>query len=473
MRIVHIASEVVPISKTGGLADVAGALPAAQAALGHEVTVITPAYRLPGAGEPPGTPRGEVRALGRAAGIRELSHEGVLILGLDCPELYARPALYSLPDAEFSDNAVRFAFLARAALEVVGLRGGADIVHAHDWQAALALFYLRHDQGLAGWVGHPRTLLAIHNLAYQGVFPPSQLDLCELPHWAFTPRWLEFFGQVNFLKAGIVAADAITTVSPTYAREILTPDQGWHLEGLLATRVDALHGIINGLDVTVWNPANDPALPRPYDVDSVAAGKLAARVALASELGIGVGGRTLIGMVSRLAGQKGADLIAAAVDDLVADGFDLMVLGSGERRYESALRGAERAHPGRVRIVLRMDEPLAHRVYAASDLFLMPSRYEPCGLGQMIAMRYGALPVARRTGGLVDTVTNADRPDGTGFLFDDLVPYALLGTLSWARTMLADPDRLAALRRNAMTRDFTWAASARRYLEVYSGLLGR
>ena len=473
MRIAHLSSEVAPFSKTGGLADVAGALPPALAALGHDVTVIAPAHRTSLKEQPPGEPHGEVQALGLTATLRVLKQRGVRFVFLDCPALFVRPALYSLPDGDFPDNPVRFAFFARAALEALALLGGADIVNAHDWQAALAPLWLRHESPARAPLAGARTVLTVHNLAYQGVFAPWVLEPCGLPRALFTVEGLEFYGQVSFLKGGLVSADAITTVSPTYAKEILTPEFGCRLEGVLAARRDALVGILNGIDVEEWDPSRDPHSARGYQASDVVAGKRAARESLAQDTAMAPGPRPLLGMVSRLAEQKGADVLAAALDDIVGMGFDLVVLGTGERRYEDAMRAAEAAHPGRVRTFLRFDERLAHRIYAASDYFLMPSRYEPCGLGQMIAMRYGSLPVVNRTGGLADTVTDAGAEGGTGFVLGALTPAELTATLFRARELFRNPSRLAALRRNAMAQDFSWNASAREYLKLYERLLGQ
>ncbi|HUK13863.1 MAG TPA: glycogen synthase GlgA [Thermoanaerobaculaceae bacterium] len=471
LRVAHLASEVVPFSKTGGLADVAGSLPPALAALGHEVTVLVPAHRTSLKDAVPGEARGEVKALGLPATLRVVVQDGVRFVLIDCPVLYVRPALYSLPDGDFPDNAVRFAFFARAALAAVAALGGADVVHAHDWQAALAPLLLRHDPRVREALPAARSVVTVHNLAYQGVFEPWVLEPCGLSRTLFTIDTLEFYGQVNFLKGGLVAADAITTVSPTYAREVLTPEFGCRLDGVLSARREALSGILNGLDVREWDPAHDRHLSRPYGAKDVADGKRAARQALAGEAGFESVQRPLLGMVSRLAEQKGADLLAATVDEVVAMGFDLVVLGTGERRYEDAMRAAELAHPGRVKVFTRFDERLAHRIYAASDLFLMPSRYEPCGLGQMIAMRYGALPVVHRTGGLADTVVDAGEASATGFVFDALTPAAFTEVLTRARRALDEPRTLARLRRTAMARDFSWAASAREYAALYQRLL--
>jgi starch synthase len=472
MRIAHLSSEVVPFSKTGGLADVAGALPVAQAALGHEVTVVVPAHRSSLADAPPGEVHGVVHALGMSAKLNVVAHRGVRVVLLDCPVLFVRPALYSLPDGDFPDNAIRFAFFSRAALAAVAKLGGAAIVHAHDWQAALAPLLLRHVATTRAALPAAKTVLTVHNLAYQGVFPPWALEACELPDTLFGFDGLEFYGRVSFLKGGLVSADAITTVSPTYAREILTPEFGCRLEGVLATRRDALSGILNGLDVEEWDPSRDPHLSRAYDAATVIEGKRAARELLAADSALAPGPRPLVGMVSRLAEQKGADLLVAALDDVIAMGFDIVALGTGERRYEDAMRAAEAAYPGRVKAFVRFDERLAHRIYAASDVFLMPSRYEPCGLGQMIAMRYGALPVVNRTGGLADTVVDERGRGATGFVLPALTPAELTATLARARDVLGNPKRLAALRRSGMTRDFSWTTSARQYLELYQRLIG-
>ncbi|MFH1178041.1 MAG: glycogen synthase GlgA [Acidobacteriota bacterium] len=472
LRVAHLASEVVPFSKTGGLADVVGALPAAQAELGARVTIVAPAHRPQLAEPPAGARSGELTVMGLRATLYRGKHRGCEVVLIDCPPLFARPSPYGLNDGDYPDNPIRFAFFVRAALAALGSSGGTDIVHAHDWQAALAPLLLREDDSLPPEIAAAQSVLTVHNLAYQGLFGPWAMAACELPARLFHPGCLEFYGQVNFLKGGLVAAGAITTVSPTYASEILTPDFGCRLEGVLADRRSSLVGIVNGLDLAAWDPASDRHLPVTYNASSAAAGKAAARKALAAEAALLPGERPLAGMVSRLAEQKGADLLAAAVEEIVAQGFDLVVLGTGDRKYEELLQAAELAHPGRVKLFLRFDEGLAHRIYAGSDLFLMPSRYEPCGLGQMIAMRYGTLPVVHRTGGLADTVTDAASACGTGFVFAELTPAALVAALARARETLRHPRRLAELRRHGMGRDFSWAASAREYLELYDRLVG-
>ncbi len=470
--IVHLASEMVPFSKTGGLADVVGALPVALTRLGHSVTVIVPAHRPSLADDVPGKHLADLDELGIRAHVFATELHGVKVLLLDAPQLFVRPAPYSLPDGDYPDNPIRFAFFVRAALRLLAEWQSIDILHCHDWQAALAPLLLLHPSTAWPYPYRPRTVLTIHNLAYQGVFASWALEAGGLPRELFTVRHLEYYGQVSFLKGGIVAADAVTTVSPTYAREILTPAFGCGLEGVLAERADRLFGILNGLDTDVWNPETDPHLPHPYRLRNVVSGKRAARAALARELGLAPGLRPLAGMVSRLVEQKGVDLLAAAIDDIVTLGFDVVVLGRGSRRWEELLATAEAAHPGRVRVVLGFNDPIAHRIYAASDVFLMPSRFEPCGLGQLIAMRYGALPVAPPTGGLADTVIDAQRPDGYGFVFAPTTSRALLAAMARAKEMLATPDELARLRRNAMRREVSWVVPAQEYTALYQRLLG-
>ncbi len=468
LSIVHVASEMVPFSKTGGLADVVGALPVAQARLGHTVRVVIPYHRVDLDGDLLGTDVGPVEAMGVRARLRHVDHRGVEVVLVDAPALFVRPSPYTLPDGDYPDNAVRFAFLARAALQAAAA-APCDVLHVHDWQAALVPVLLDADIRMRRSLDNPATVITVHNLSYQGAFPAWAMQACALPPWMFSVHHLEFYGRVSFLKGGLVTADAVTTVSPTYAEEILRPEFGVGLEGVLASRRDDLTGIVNGLDVELWDPSTDAYLPAPYDAAGVAAGKASARAVLAAEHGV-ASGRPLLAMVSRLAEQKGIDVVAASIDEIVAAGFDIFVLGSGERRWEELLTGAAEAHPGRVTVRLGFDERLAHLLYAASDAFLMPSRFEPCGLGQLIAMRYGSIPVVRRTGGLADTVRPFDSTSGTGVLFDDAEPRALLDAIHRLRELLSDARRLARTRRNGMTADFSWQASARRYVELYERL---
>jgi len=474
MDIVHVVSEMVPFSKTGGLADVAGALPAAQAALGARVSVITPLYDPARVGAIDHHARPVHLTLnGRAQDAQvAVTHtrEGVTVYHLRAPELYERPGLYAEGGVDYPDNALRFGFLAHAALAIVRAENlKPDVLHAHDWQAGLVPLLVRERLGRLF-----DTVLTIHNLGYQGLFDPSALADADLPPGLFHPEGVEFWGRVSFLKAGLVAADRLTTVSPRYALEITTPEYGHGLDGVLRARQADLVGILNGIDDAVWNPATDPHLPARYDVDDLA-GKKRCREALAAELGFPAPvppGRALLGVVSRFAVQKGFDLLFEALPRLLERDVALVVLGAGEAVYEQGFRDLQAAHPGRVRVRVAVDEGLAHRIEAGSDLFLMPSRYEPCGLNQMYSLRYGTLPVVRETGGLADSVPDADAdPQGLGFSFQPPTADALLGAIDRALAAWADPARLGELRRRGMSRDFSWRAAARKTLDLYTDLL--
>ncbi len=471
MRIAHVTPEAVPVAKTGGLADVAGALPAAQAAAGHEVLVVMPLYR-PGPHAPEGArPEGlTVHAGDFRLEVWRMEVGDVTYLLLDAPRLFARPGLYGTPDGDFPDNPIRFAAFARGAvLAVEQAGGGADVLHCHDWQAALVPQLLGRDPQLGGLgVGTP-TVLTLHNLAYQGSFAPWVLQAADLPGELYTPEGFEFYGKVNYLKGGILAADALTTVSPTYAGEILTPRFGCGLEQVLASRRHRLTGILNGLDTTVWNPATDPHLERTYDAATATEGKAACRSALLRELGLAGDDPPVAGVVSRLVDQKGADLLAAAAEGILGLGFRLVMLGSGEPRHERALAEVAARYPGRMVLRTEFNDPLAHRIYAGADLFLMPSRFEPCGLGQLIALRYGTLPVVNPVGGLADTVRDLDVDPRAGNGFHMAAPTAegLVRAMERALALLRDAAALAAVRRRAMAEDHGWAGPAREYEEVY------
>lgn len=475
MHVAHIASEAVPFAKTGGLGDVVGALPRAQVQRGERVTVVLPAYRpLPGE-EPAGEPTGRTLDVGglRLA-VRRTELDGVRFLLLDAPRLFARPALYGTGDGDYPDNPQRFAALARGAiLALAAERPAPDVLHCHDWQAALAPALLGVDPLLGGALVATPTVLTIHNLAFQGSFGEWVMAAADLPPELFHLEALEFFGRVNYLKGGIKTAHALTTVSPTYAREILEPAFGCGLERVLQSRERDLVGILNGIDPERWDPAADAALERPYDAADAAAGKARCRQALAAELELEDDDSPLGGLVSRLTSQKGIDVLAAAVDGLVKAGVRLVVLGCGEPELERLLSAAAGRHPGRVALRLDFDEALAHRIYAGSDLFVMPSRYEPCGIGQLIALRYGALPVVHPTGGLADTVVDADLdPEhGNGFRMEDLSARALVAAVRRAAAVCGDPPRHDAVRRQAMAGDFSWVRAAARYEVLYHQVL--
>lgn len=470
MRVVHVASEVAPWAQTGGLADVVAALPPALAAADPAVTTATvvPLYRetrgkLAAAGVALGPPLPYAATLGaRTWNVALRRAAGVWFV--ECDPLYDRDGLYGAGGHDHGDNAERFGVLCRAALaagsSLVG--GTVDVLHGHDWQAGLALAW-------AALEGHGALrVMTIHNLAYRGLFPKEILPAIGLPWSAFDPAHAEFWDQLSLLKAGLGYADVVTTVSPTYAREIVTPERGEGLDGFLRHDVAALHGVVNGIDEDAWDPARDPALPAAFDAAHLL-GKAVCRDALADELGLELDEHTPLAVaIARLTPQKGLDLVAALAPELAARGVRLAVLGSGDRDLEDALVRVAAAHPGAIAVRLGFDAALARRMYAGADLFLMPSRFEPCGLGQLYAMRYGAVPVVAAVGGLADTVIDAIHDGGTGFCFE----YVDAGGLRWAVdravAMFRDePARFAAVRAAAMARDSSWRASALAYLRLY------
>jgi starch synthase len=478
VSILMVGSEALPFSKTGGLADVLGSLPLALGRLGHRVTLVTPKYR---GVQAQGTTRAlHVPAMGEALAdtlvVEQPLAENVSAVLVDRPELYERDTLYG--DAtDYPDNPRRFAFLCAAALEYAAQASETfDILHSHDWQAGLAPVYLR-----TRYATHPRlrdmtAVFTIHNLAYQGNVPPEWLAPLGLGPEMLSIDAMEYWGQISFLKGGIVFSDWITTVSPTYAAEIQTAEYGFGFDGILAARARNLHGILNGIDTDRWNPRRDPYLPEPYDEQSLEK-KGAARRAIHEALGPatldGELQRPLIGIVSRLVDQKGFDLIADLAAALPALG-SFVVLGTGEPRYEHMWRGLAAAHPHRFLVKIGFDEPLAHLVEGAADVFLMPSRFEPCGLNQMYSMRYGTVPVVRATGGLDDTVTdyNDAAGTGTGFKFGPYTGDALLGAIQRARGVFANPSRWKSLQRAGMREDFSWDRSAREYVKLYERARG-
>jgi starch synthase len=473
MRILHVTTEIFPYVKVGGLADVLGALPAAQRALGADARVLAPGFPallggirgLQPAGDLP-----DLMGLGPARLLRGLGAADVPVYLLDCPALFDRPGG---PYEESGDSFAKFGAFSWAAARLA-LDGDArgwrpEVVQAHDWQAALVPARLALSGG-----PRPGTVMTIHNLAYQGIYPAAVLPALELPSSSFHPGGLEFYGQVNFLKAGIAYADRITTVSPTYAAEIQRPEAGWGLDGLLAHRARDLSGILNGVDYAVWNPATSPHLDLHYDARRLSGRKINKNL-LQRAMGLAEAPEApLFAVISRLAGQKGLDLVLENIAYLVQLDAQLLVLGTGDPELEAGFQAASEAHPGRVAFVAGFDEGLAHRILAGADVVLVPSRQEPCGLTQLYALRYGALPLVRRTGGLADTVVDANAHSmmdstATGFVFTEPTSWILGETIGRACQLYRrDPKAWTRIQRHAMAQDFGWAASAREYLELYS-----
>lgn len=467
-----VASEAVPFAKTGGLADVLGALPAALKAQGEDVAVVIPHYL--------GVHRPETRrvwerlpvAIGsNVFGVSVcLQHEGgVPYYSIDSPLLFQRAGLYTENGRDYPDNAQRFAVFCQAALGVVRHLFRPDILHCHDWQAALAAPYVRR------WLaGDPtyfgiRHVFTIHNLGYQGLFPREVMPDLKLDPALYRPDYLEFYGQLNLMKAALIDADWITTVSRGYAREIQTDAYGFGLQGILRARADRLTGILNGVDYGQWSPETDPHLAAPYSSADLT-GKRRCKRDLLETFGLPIGNldRPVIGVVSRLATQKGWPLVQAVLPALLAerDDFLLTLIGTGEPQYEQFFRDLAAAYPDRVAVRITYSDELSHKIEAGADLFLMPSEYEPCGLNQIYSLRYGTVPVVRATGGLDDTIET-----GTGFKFRDYSAPALRDALLAALSAYANRERWQAMMRRGMEKDFSWDASAREYRALYDRLL--
>lgn len=480
LTIVMAASEAVPYAKSGGLADVAGALPRHLAQLGHQVILFVPYYRetrlryprLPRAAEPLDLP-----FPGHEVRVELLRHEpapAVQVLLVREDSAFDRPHLYGTPDGDYWDNAGRFSIFCRALLAgSAALRIRPDIIHVHDWQTALLPLYLRHRPDYAGDLAGTPVLFTLHNLAYQGIFPPAALPYAGIPAHLFDMHGVEFYGRVNFLKAGILYADAVSTVSRRYSEEILTPEFGCGLDGVLRARAGVLHGILNGVDYEQWNPVTDPNLVARYSAASFA-GKLRCKEDILRSFGLAADpSMPIIGTISRLADQKGFDILSAAMPEIIGLGCRYLLLGSGDRHYQEMFLDLARLYPDRVAVKIGYDETLAHRIEAGADFFLMPSRFEPCGLNQMYSLRYGTIPIVRATGGLDDTITNFDPAAGTGngFKFHDATPGALVAKIREALAVWAHPADFDRLRRNAMSADYSWEASASRYVELYRQLI--
>lgn len=473
VRVLSVASEIYPIIKTGGLADVAGALPIALEAEGVEMRTLVPGYpavmdQLTQAQELFEWPV----FFGGATRLFEGSCGELKLFVLDAPHLFARPGNpYLAPDGkDWPDNGLRFAALARMA-DNIGLGAVAsfvpDIVHAHDWQAALAPAYLHYS-------GRPRpgTVLTVHNLAFQGRFPYSMLEEVGLPPDSFNMQGVEYYGDIGYLKAGLLLADRITTVSPTYAREIQGDEGGMGLGGLLRTRSGDVSGILNGIDTNVWDPATDMLLASRYGVDDLDR-RAANKSALQQRLGLEPRADAfLLGIISRLSWQKGLDLLLEAVPALLREDVQLAVLASGDADLQEGYRGAAQAYPGKIGAVIGYDETLAHLIQAGSDALLVPSRFEPCGLTQLCALRYGAVPIVSRVGGLEDTVTDVEAGDAdTGFKFAPVTTDSLISAVLRAHAMFGDKHAWRKIQTNGMLTDVSWRSRASRYADLYRDII--
>lgn len=464
-----VASEAAPLAKVGGLADVVGALSAALQELGHEVAVVLPRYRgipLDGAQRVYGNLEVWFGPACYRANVY-LREDRSRYLLVDCPALYDRPGIYGPPGGDHPDNHVRFALLARAAIALARHVFRPRIIHCHDWQASLVPVYLRTILRYDPTFIATRTVLTIHNLGYQGIFPTSALAEIGLDPEAAVTAGMSFDGRINFLRGAICLSDRITVVSPTYAREIQTPELGFGLDQLLRERSDVLRGILNGADYSEWNPETDPYIAAHYSAEDLS-GKAVCKQDLLAEFSLPQQSeRPVIGMVSRLDWQKGFDLVREAAGELMAEDLALVVLGTGSPEYERFLRELAAAHPDRVGVRIGFDNRLAHKIEAGADIFLMPSRYEPCGLNQIYSLRYGTVPVVRATGGLEDTVD-----ESTGFKFRDYNARAMMEALRAALAAWRDRPRWEALMRAGMKKDFSWRASAARYSELFRELAG-
>lgn len=488
LDILYLSSEVVPFSKTGGLADVAGALPAALAHQGCHVTVATPFYgdlltkKFPT--KPLNGPLVSIPIADKNLGltVRTLDEESsnVSYLFGANSEIIAREGLYSEPNGGpgYEDNDVRFVLFCRGMLEWIKRAGRRfDVLHLNDWQTALIAPYLKTLYADDPFFAEMRTVLTIHNLAYQGVFPAERFTVLGFDQAQFTPMSpFEFWGKVNFLKSGLVYADKINTVSPTYAEEIQTDEVlGSGLGGVLRVRSHDLSGILNGIDPQVWNPACDMLIAQAYSLRDAESGKAVNKMALLKAMGLPKKrwDRPLIGIISRLADQKGFDLIEKAAAKLFSLDLNLVILGTGEQRFHKLFTKLAMRHSDRLSVFLAFDNTLAHLIEAGADMFLMPSRYEPCGLNQMYSLAYGTVPIVRATGGLADTVADADSSSGqgTGFVFTEYTAAAMLDAIRRALAAFADQKRWARIVERGMSRDFTWDHSAANYISLYESAL--
>ena len=482
--VLFLSPEAVPFAKTGGLADVAGSLPDALHRLGLNIHLILPLYTMVRQAKIPmhllfndvKVPLGETLLSVRVWEAE--TPRGFPVYFIEREDMFDRAHLYGNGYGDYHDNLERFTVYAHGALRIAEeLNLTPDVIHCNDWQTGLVPALLKGPYANSPFVAKARTVFTIHNLGYQGIFPVEKLWLTGLPRESFFHLdGLEFWGKISLLKAGIVYADRITTVSATYAREIQTDDYGMGMEGILRHRRSFLTGILNGADYHVWNPADDRYLTVPYALKKIT-GKRRCKEALIKEMHLdrSLTTQPLLAMISRLDTQKGLDLLIEVLDDILSLNAGLVILGAGDESIQEALKTTATHNPGRVALTLGFDEPLAHRIMAGADMLLIPSRYEPCGLTQMYALKYGTIPVVRATGGLDDTITpfNPQTGKGNGFKFTSYTPKAFLRSLQKAIALFHNPGAWRKLRTNAMKEDFSWDRSARSYLELYKTTMGK
>ncbi len=457
MKIVMCASEVVPFAKTGGLADVAGALPLALEKSKQEVIIIMPRYKAVDSA------KFNLKKIKEGVLLGSLG-SGIKVYFIENDGYFNRDGLYGDKNGDHRDNLERFSYYCRRSLELLKeLNFKADIIHCHDWQSSLVPVYLKNVFNRDPFYKNMRTVLTIHNIGYQGLFAREEFPKLGLDWSLFGIDGLEFYGKINILKGGMLFSDVINTVSPTYAKEIQTKEFGFGLEGVLNKRRDALFGILNGLDYDIWNPETDKFIAENFS-SADPAGKAADKKDLQALCKLPLKkGVPLIGIVSRLAEQKGFDILAEGIDEICKMDIQMVILGTGDIKYHEIMQSMVAKYPKVISLSLKFDDPLAHKIYAGSDIFLMPSRYEPCGLGQLISLRYGTIPLVFRTGGLADTV-NSDN----GFVFSNYSKASLIKTIKRALETFKDKARWEALVENAMKCNFSWDASARKYLDLYA-----
>lgn len=492
LNIVMAASEAVPYAKTGGLADVVGALPLELLKLGHRVTLVIPHYGrfLTGLSTFQSVARlvihsahgaTEVGLEEEIVSVPEASHP-LRVLAVRYDPYFDRRGLYQSADGDYPDNLDRFALFSKAVLETVlflrTTRGETvDVLHLHDWQTALCAVYLKVLRQGEAVLARVKTLLTVHNVGYQGIFAAAQFPRTDLPSTVFSPDGLEFYHSINLLKGGIIYADAVSTVSSTYAQEILTPEFGHGLEGVLAGRTGGVEGITNGIDVTVWNPASDAHLAANYTVTDLS-GKQSCKRVLQRTLGLPVSDMPILAVIGRLTPQKGFDLLTAILPELMALDVQLAILGTGDRTLEQEFRTAKAKYPDHIGLHIGFDEGLAHQMEAGADMLLMPSRYEPCGLTQLYSLRYGTIPIVRRTGGLADTVvpfkpSTMRAKQATGFHFIDASGDALLSAIMLALEIYKDQEAWRSLIQAGMNTDVSWRKAATQYGELYRSIIRR